>query len=130
MALTNTVVWVFSADLGETIELGDVTHTDTDGVSSGQDPDKQFAPLNATPGELRKGAKQYYKLTQAQADALQFLPADQIPVVPEWQHVAGLIIIGKHDDFAGPVNEQNLPALAKARLQKLRAGNPTMGLPL
>lgn len=129
MALTDTVVWVFSADLGESNELGDVTHTDTDGVSSGQDPDKQFAPLDATPGELRKGTMQYYKLTQAQADAIQFLPADQIPVVPEWQHVAGLIIIGIHNAFSGG-NFDNLPALAKARIQKLRAGNPTMGLPL
>jgi len=109
MALTDTVVWVFTPDIGESNELADVTHTDTDGVSSGQDPDKQFAPLNATPGELRKGAKQYYKLTQAQADNLQFLPI--------------------HNTFTG-ANEANLPALAKARLQKLRAGNPTMGLPL
>jgi len=129
MALTDTVVWVFTPDIGESNELADVTHTDTDGVSSGQDPDKQFAPLNATPGELRKGAKQYYKLTQAQADNLQFLPLDQIAVVPAWQHVAALIIIGIHNTFTG-ANEANLPALAKARLQKLRAGNPTMGLPL
>lgn len=129
MALTNTVVWVFSEALGESNELGDVTHTDTDGVSSGQDADKQFAPLNATPGELRKGAKQYYKLTQQEADDIQFLPADQIAVVAEWQHVALTIIIGIQNIFTG-ANEANLPALAKARIQKLRAGNPTMGLPL
>jgi len=72
---------------------------------------------------------QYYKLTQAQADAIQFLPADQIPTVPEWQHVAALIIIGIHNSFSG-AGFDNLPALAKARIQKLRAGNPTMGLPL
>lgn len=129
MALTNTVVWVFSPDLGETNELGDVTHTDVDGVSSGQDPDKQFAPLNATPGELRKGSMQYYKLTQAQADNIQFLPADQIATVPEWQHVCGLIIIGIHNMFSG-ADFALLPALAKARIQKLRAGNPTLGSPL
>lgn len=129
MALTNTVVWVFSPDLGETNELGDVTHTDFDGVSSGQDPDKQFAPLDATPAELRKGCKQYYKLTQAQADAIQFNPLDQINTVPEWQHICDLIIIGVHNAFAGG-EEINLPQLAQDRLVLLRAGNPTMGNPL
>lgn len=127
MALTDTVVWVFSPDLGETNEFADVAHTDVDGLSNGQAADKQFAPLLGTPAEFRKASKQYWKLTQAQADDLQFSPADQIAVVPDWQHVAGLIVIGIRNDFVGPINEANLPALAKARLQKLRAGNPTLG---
>ena len=126
MALTDTVVWVFSPDLGESNEIADVAHTDVDGVTSDHAADKQFDPLLATPAEFRKGAKQYWKLTQAQADDIQFLPADQITVVPEWQHVALLIAIGIRNDFAGG-QEGNLPALAKARLQKLRAGNPTLG---
>ncbi len=126
MALTDTVVWVFSPDLGESNEIGDVAHTDVDGVSNGQAADRQFNPLLATPAEFRKGSMQYWKLTQAQADDIQFNPLDQIAVVPDWQHVAGLIAIGIHFTFAGG-QEVNLPALAKARLQKLRAGNPTLG---
>lgn len=126
MALTDTVVWVFSPDLGESNELGDVAHTDVDGVSSDHASDRQFNPLLGTPAEFRKGAKQYWKLTQAQADDIQFNPGDQITAAAEWQHVCGLIVIGIHFTFAGG-QEVNLPALAKARLQKLRAGNPTLG---
>lgn len=129
MALTDTVVWVFSPDLGESNELGDVAHTDVDGVSSGQNSDRQFNPLLATPAEFRKGSKQYWKLTQAQADDIQFLPSDQITTAPEWQHVCGLIAIGIHNMFSG-ADFALLPALAKARIQKLRAGNPTLGSPL
>jgi len=130
MAVTDTVVWVFSPDLGETNEFADVAHTDVDGLSSSHAADKQFAPLLGTPAEYRKASKQYWKLTQVQADELQFLPADQIAVVPDWQHVAALIVIGVRNDFVGPVNELNLPQLAQDRLVLLRAGNPTLGTPL
>jgi len=126
MALENSVIWVFTPDLGETNELADVAHTDVDSTAGGSSP---FNPLNATPAELRKASIDYWHLTQAQGDDIQFNPLDNIDTAAEWLHVCEFIYIGIHAAFAGG-EEINLPQLAQDRLVLLRAGNPTLGSPL
>jgi len=123
MALVNTIVWIFSPDLAEPRELGDLAHTSNDNRT--RDPaNKRFDPADATLAELQRAAIQYFGLTRAQVDKITGLQA--VAIHTDWSHKANQILIGIHDDFTG-ANESRLPALARNRLRSLRGGNPNIG---
>ncbi len=123
MALVNTVVWIFSPDLGETHELGDVAHTDNDNQTR-EPANKRFDPADATLAELQRAAIQFFGLNRAQVDQITGLQA--VAIHTDWSHKANQILIGIHDAFSG-ANESRLPALARRRLTSLRGGNPNIG---
>jgi hypothetical protein len=128
MAIDNAIVWIFSPDLGETNEGGDLAHTLHDNNIIWPSDDR-FDPVDASMGELRRAARQYFKLAANEVNALNIAPGDiAIPCAAEWLHVADEIYIVIHRDFDG-VDEVNLPAIAQARLVLLRAGNPQFGAP-
>lgn len=123
MALANTIVWIFSPDLGETNELGDCAHTEVDNQVRWA-ADTRFDPADATLPELQRAAIQYFGLTRAEVDAITGLEA--VAILNRWTHKANQILIGIHSAFAG-ANESRLPALGRRRLQSLRTGNPNIG---
>lgn len=125
MPLANTIVWIFSPDLNEQFEGGDLAHTEADNDIS-QPANKRFDPDDASAGELRRAAGQYFGLTNPQLNKITALEA--VAIHTNWDHKAAQILIGIHQDWGG-ANEVNLPALAKARLVKLRAGDPQFGHP-
>ena len=126
MALANTVVWIFSPDLGEQHEGGDLAHTEVDAKITWPSGNR-FDPVDASAGELRRAARQYFNLAANEVNALNIAVGDiAIPVVAEWAHIAEFIYIAIHRDFDG-ADEVNLPAIAQARLGFLRAGNPQLG---
>jgi hypothetical protein len=85
---------------------------------------------DASAGELKRAARQYFGLSAAQVNALNIDAGDiAIPIAPEWAHTCDEIYIFIHRDF-DQADENLLPALAQARLALLRAGDPTYGLPL
>jgi hypothetical protein len=114
MAIDNAIVWIFSPDLGESSELADYGHTLHDNDITWPSDDR-FDPVDASMGEFRRAARQYFKLS-----------ADAIPCSAEWLHIADEIWIFIHRDFDG-ADEALLPARARARLQSLRGGNPNQG---
>jgi len=126
MAIDNAVAWVFSPDLGEQFEGGDLAHTVHDAKPEWPSGDR-FDPADASMGEFRRAARQYFNLSAPQVNALNADPADlAIPCHADWLHIADEIYIFIHRDFDG-ADEVNLPAIAQARLGFLRAGNPQLG---
>jgi hypothetical protein len=127
MAIDNAICWVFSPDLGEAHELGDVAHTAVDAKPEWPSGDR-FDPVDASMGEFRRAARQYFNLSAAQVNQLNIAPGD-IAIAPaaEWAHVCDEIYIVIHRDFDG-ADEVNLPAIAQARIGFLRAGNPQYGV--
>jgi hypothetical protein len=126
MAIDNAVCWCFSPDLGEQHEGGDLAHTLHDAKPEWPSGDR-FDPVDASMGELRRAARQYFNLSPGQVNALNVAPGDiAIPVAAEWAHICDEIYIVIHRDFDG-ADEVNLPAIAQARLGFLRAGNPQLG---
>ena len=123
MALVNTIVWIFSPDLGDTHELADLAHTENDNRLT-ERAEKRFDPADATLAELQRASIQYFGLTRAQVEKITGMQA--VAIHTDWTHKAAQILIGIHDDFAG-ANETLLPALARRRLQSLRGGNPNIG---
>ena len=123
MALVNTVVWIFSPDLGEAFELADLAHTENDNQLT-ERAEKRFDPADATLAELQRAAMQYFGLTRTQVEQITGMQA--VAIHTDWTHKAAQILIGIHDAFSG-ANESRLPALAKRRLQSLRGGNPNIG---
>ncbi len=123
MALVNTIVWIFSPDIGDTFELGDLAHTSNDNRTR-DDPNKRFDPADATLAELQRASMQYFGLTRAQVDQITGMEA--VAIHTDWSHKAVQILIGIHDAFSG-ANESRLPALARRRLTSLRGGNPNIG---
>jgi hypothetical protein len=109
--------------LNEQFEGGDLAHTSADNDLS-QPANKRFDPDDASAGELRRAAGQYFGLTNPQLNQITALEA--IAIDPAWSHKAAQILVGIHSSWGG-ANEVNLPALAKARLQSLRTGNPNYG---
>jgi len=125
MALVNTIVWVFSPDLGDTHELSDLAHTENDNQTR-EPANKRFDPADATLAELQRASIQYFGLSRAQVNEITSLQA--VAIDTAWDHKAVQILIGIHSAFSG-ANESRLPALARRRLQSLRGGNPNMGHP-
>ena len=123
MALVNTIVWIFSPDLGDTHELADLAHTENDNRLT-ERAEKRFDPADATLAELQRASIQYFGLTRAQVEKITGMQA--VAIHTDWTHKAAQILIGIHDDFSG-ANETLLPALARRRLQSLRGGNPNIG---
>ena len=123
MALANTIVWIFSPDLGETHELGDLAHTEIDNRLA-FDANKRFDPADATLAELQRASMQYFGLTRAQVGQITGMEA--VAIHTDWSHKASQILIGIHDAFSG-ANESRLPALGRRRLASLRGGNPNIG---
>lgn len=123
MALVNTIVWIFSPDIGNTFELADLAHTEND-KETRWPANKRFDPADASLAELQRAAIQYFGLTRAQVDKITGLQA--VAIHTDWSHKANQILIGIHDDFTG-ANESRLPALARNRLRSLRGGNPNIG---
>ncbi len=126
MALVNTIVWIFSPDVGDKTELGDLAHTSQDNRTR-DDANKRFDPADASLAELQRAAIQFFGMTRAQVDKITGLQA--VAIHTDWAHKATQILIGIHDDFSG-ANESRLPAVARNRLRSLRGGNPNIGLPL
>jgi hypothetical protein len=126
MALDNAIVWIFSPDLGEIHELGDVAHSTIDNNLTWPN-DTRFDPIDASMGEFRRAARQFFNLAASEVNALNIDPAD-IAIAPaaEWAHICDEIYIFIHRDFDG-ADEVLLPALAQTRLASLRAGNPNFG---
>ncbi len=124
MALVNTIVWIFSPDLGDTHELADLAHTENDNQLT-ERAEKRFDPADATLAELQRASIQYFGLTRAQVDQITGMQA--VAIHTDWSHKASQILIGIHDAFSG-ANESRLPALARRRLQSLRGGNPNIGV--
>lgn len=125
MALVNTIVWIFSPDIGNTFELADLAHTSHDNLTRNP-ANKRFDPADATLAELQRASIQYFGLTRAQVDKITGLQA--VAIHTDWLHKANQILIGIHDDFTG-ANESRLPALGRRRLASLRGGNPNIGKP-
>ncbi len=123
MALANTIVWIFSPDLGETNELGDLAHTENDNQVRWA-ADKRFDPADASLAEMQRAAIQYFGLTRTEVEQITGLEA--VAIHTNWSHKASQILIGIHSAFAG-ANESRLPALGRRRLQSLRTGNPNIG---
>lgn len=123
MALDNTIVWIFSPDLGDTHELADYGHTTHDNQTR-RPPDTRFDPNAVTLDELRRAVVQYHKLTSA--EVLELGSIERVAIDPTWNDKALEIIIMIRDDLAG-VNESRLPARARNRLRSLRTGNPNVG---
>lgn len=123
MALDNTIVWIFSPDLGETNELGDYGHTTHDNKIT-RPAGERFDPNDVTLDELRRAVSQYHKLTGAQV--LELGSIERVAIDPAWNDKAVEIIIMIRDDLAG-ANETRLPARARNRLRSLRTGNPNVG---
>ncbi len=125
MALDNTIVWIFSPDLGESHELADYGHTTVDNQT--RDPASgRFDPNDATLDELRRAVSQFHNLSGAQVLLLEAI--ERVAISPTWSDKAGEIIIMIRNDLTG-ANESRLPARAKARLRSLRDGNPNVGKP-
>jgi len=125
MALANTIVWIFSPDIGDKNEIGDLAHTENDNRTRDA-ANKRFDPADASLAELQRAAIQFFGFTRAQVDKITGMQA--VAIHTDWDHKAAQILIGIHDDFTG-ANETNLPALAKRRLLSLRGGNPNIGHP-
>jgi len=123
MALANTVVWIFTPDLGELHEIGDVAHSDVDNKTRWP-TGVRFDPADDTLAEIRRAIVQYFRLTAANAD--EFLIIERAAIDPAWSHKADAILIAIHRTFAG-ANEVNLPARSRNRLRSLRSGNPNLG---
>ena len=124
MALVNTIVWIFSPDLGDTHERADLAHTSNDNETRWP-PDTRFDPADASLAELQRAAMQYFHFTRAQVDELTGLEA--VAIQSRWSHKAVQILIGIHSSFAG-ANESRIPALGRRRLASLRTGNPNIGV--
>ncbi|MCK5090277.1 MAG: hypothetical protein KAQ88_09875 [Hyphomicrobiaceae bacterium] len=126
MALDNTIVWIFTPDLGETHELADLAHSDHDNKTR-KPVDERFDPADDTLAEIQRALVQYFpSLTAAQVLDIQSL--ERVAIDPAWNDKAVQILIGIHRTFAG-ANEANLPARARNRLRSLRSGNPNVGKP-
>ncbi len=125
MALDNTIVWCFSPDLGETHEIGDCAHTTVDNKTRNP-AGTRFDPADDSLAEIRRALTQYFPLTVTQAE--EILSIERSAIDAAWTDKAALILICIHRSFAG-ANETLLPALAKARLRKLRNGDPQLGKP-
>lgn len=123
MALDNTIVWIFSPDLGESHELADYGHTTHDNKIT-RPSGERFDPNDVTLDELRRAVSQYHKLTGPQV--LELGSIERVAIDPAWNDKAVEIIIMIRDDLAG-ANETRLPARARNRLRSLRAGNPNVG---
>lgn len=123
MALDNTIVWIFSPDLGESHELADYGHTTHDNKLT-RPANTRFDPGDATLDELRRAVSQYHKLSGAQVLDLEAI--ERVAISPTWSDKAGEIIIMIRKDFTG-ANETRLPARARNRLRSLRAGDPNVG---
>ncbi len=127
MAIDNAVCWIFTPDLGEQHELGDYAHTLHDNNITWPNDDR-FDPVDASAGELKRAARNYFKLSAPEVNALNIAAGDiAIACAAEWLHVADEIYIFIHRDFDN-ADEVNLPGIAQARLGFLRAGNPQVGV--
>lgn len=126
MAIDNAVVWIFTPAFGEAHEMGDYAHTATDNKITWPSGDR-FDPVDASAGELKRAARQYWKLSPQEVNFLNIDAADiAIPCHADWLHIADEIYIFIERDFDG-ADENLLPAIAQARLGFLRAGNPQIG---
>lgn len=126
MALANTIVWIFTPDLGEQHEMGDLAHSDVDNKTRWP-ADTRFDPANDTLAEIQRALVQYFHLTSGQVADIQSF--ERVAIDPVWNDkAANGILIGIHRLFAG-ANEANLPARARNRLRSLRSGNPNIGKP-
>jgi len=112
--LADSVVWVFSPDLGELFEWGDYGRLPDD-ESFGWDPS------DATMGELRRVCGEYFHLKPNEVNKLNW--ASVIECSPEWLWVCETIWILIHRDYDG-ADEVNLPLEAQDRIAHLRDGNP------
>lgn len=123
MAIDNAVVWVFSPDLEQSqIEWSDYGHTQRDNLPT-MPNGTRFDPADASMGEMRRAAGDYWDLAPNEVNRLNFDPADEIAVLPEYAHICDTIYIVIHRDYDG-TDEVNLPARAQQRLAALRAGDP------
>lgn len=123
MALDNTIVWIFTPDLGEQHEIGDLAHTVHDNKT--RDPaNTRFDPADDTLAEVQRALVQYFDLTSLQVADIQSF--ERVAIDPAWTDKAAAILIGIHRTFAG-ANEVNLPARSRNRLRSLRSGNPNLG---
>lgn len=125
MALANTVVWIFTPDLGEQHELADLAHTVVDNKTRWP-ADERFDPADDTVSEIQRALVQYFHLTAA--EVLDIQSFERVAIDPVWNDKAAQILIGIHRTFTG-ANEVNLPARARNRLRSLRSGNPNLGKP-
>jgi len=125
VALDNTIVWIFSPDLGDTHELADYGHTTHDNNLT-RPADTRFDPNTVTLDELRRAVSQYHNLTGP--EVLELGSIERVAIDPTWNDKALEIIIMIRDDLAG-ANESRLPARARNRLRSLRTGNPNVGKP-
>jgi hypothetical protein len=120
MALDNAIVWIFSPDLGEIHEFGDVAHSTIDNNLTWPSGTR-FDPTDASMGELRRAARQFFNLAPNEVNALNVAPGD-IAIAPaaEWAHICDAIYIAIHNDFDG-ADEVLLPALAQTRLASINS---------
>ena len=126
MALANTIVWIFTPDLGEQHEMGDLAHTEVDNKTRWQ-ADTRFDPADDTLSEIQRALVQYFGLTSGEVADIQSF--ERVAIDPVWtDKAANGILIGIHRLFAG-ANEVNLPARGRNRLRSLRSGNPNLGKP-
>jgi hypothetical protein len=126
MALANTIVWIFTPDLGEQHEMGDLAHTENDNKARWP-AGTRFDPANDTLSEIQRALVQYFHLTSGEVADIQSF--ERVAIDPAWNDkAANGILIGIHRTFAG-ANEANLPARARNRLRSLRSGNPNLGKP-
>ena len=124
MALANTVVWIFTPDLGELHEIGDLAHSDVDNKTRWA-ADTRFDPANDTLAEIQRALVQYFGLTSA--EVLDIQSFERVAIDPVWtDKAANGILIGIHRTFVG-ANEVNLPERTRNRLRSLRSGNPNLG---
>lgn len=124
MALANTIVWIFTPDLGELHEIGDLAHSDVDNKTRWPSGER-FDPADDTLAEIQRALVQYFGLTSA--EVLDIQSFERVAIDPVWNHKAAAILIGIHRTFAG-ANEVNLPARTRNRLRSLRSGNPNLGI--
>lgn len=126
MALANTIVWIFTPDLGEQHEMADLAHSDVDNKTRWP-PDTRFDPADDTLAEIQRALVQYFHLTSA--EVLDIQSFERVAIDPVWNDkAANGILIGIHRSFTG-ANEARLPARARNRLRSLRSGNPNLGKP-
>ncbi len=126
MAIDNAIVWIFTPDIGESSELADYAHTLHDNDITWPNDDR-FDPVDASAGELKRAARNYWKLAANEVNFLNLGAGDDaIPCSAEWLHIADEIWIFIHRDFDG-ADENLLPARAQTRLASLRSGNPNQG---
>jgi hypothetical protein len=124
MALENTIVWIFTPDLGELHEIGDLAHSTFDNQTR-KPAGERFDPADDTLAEIQRAVVQYFNLTPAQAADIEIF--ERVAIDPVWNDkAANGILIGIHRTFAG-ANEVNLPARTRNRLRSLRDGNPNIG---